>query len=216
MKRGRPERRCRAEYSGRALSGSARSQAGLSLIELVVVVGLILILTVLYWGSGGESREHRQRRACQENLKRIYMALEIYANEQAGKFPVVSGARTAEEALDVLVPRYTIDTPVFVCPASKEAPLPAGESFRRRKISYAYYMGRRAADAQEVLMSDRQVDTLSKAAGQALFSSTGRAPGNNHQGHGGNLLFGDGRADWSPPRAPGSLVFTQGVVLLNP
>ncbi len=186
------------------------------LLELLIVVALILVLTVLYWAPAGPSREQRQRAACRQNLQGIYMALKLYGDQQAERFPAVPGARAAEDALDRLVPRYTIDTSVFVCPASKDRPLPAGESLRGHKISYAYYMGRRETDASEVLMSDAQVDALSKAAGQPLFSSTGRAPGNNHRQHGGNLLFGDGHADWCAPRAPAGLVFTQGVVLLNP
>ena len=97
------------------------------------------------------------------------MAMEIYANDHAGRFPEVAGARTSEEALDALVPRYTVDTAVFICPGSKDAPLPAGESFRQHKISYAYYMGRRAADAQQVLMSDQQVDTRAKARANMPF-----------------------------------------------
>jgi prepilin-type processing-associated H-X9-DG protein len=144
------------------------------------------------------------------------MALKIYADQQSGKFPVVTGARTAAEALDVLVPQYTVDTSVFVCPSGKDHPLPAGESLRNRRISYAYYMGRLDGGGPEVLMSDWQIDTTSKTAGQAVFSTNGQAPGNNHGKTGGNLLFTDGHADWCPPLAPGSLVFTQGVVLLNP
>jgi prepilin-type processing-associated H-X9-DG protein len=216
MKRGRQNTQCSAAHSGQLLCPSARSQSGLALLELLIVAALILILFVLYWGSGTESREHRQRTACRQNLQAIYMALKIYGDQQSGKFPVVAGAQTAAEALDVLVPRYTIDTSVFVCPASNDRPLPAGESFRKRRISYAYYMGRLEAGAPEVLMTDWQVDTLSKAAGQAVFSETGQAPGNNHGKTGGNLLFTDGHADWCQPRAPGSLAFTQGVVLLNP
>ena len=216
MKRGRQNTRCPAGHSGQPLCVPARSQTGFALLELLIVAALILILFVLYWGSGTETREHRQRTACRQNLQAIYMALKIYADQQSGKFPVVAGAPTAAEALDVLVPQYTIDTSVFVCPTSKDRPLPAGESFRKRRISYAYYMGRLEAAASEVLMSDWQVDTLSKTAGQPVFSETGQAPGNNHGKTGGNLLFTDGHADWSPPRAPGSLVFTQGVVLLNP
>jgi prepilin-type processing-associated H-X9-DG protein len=94
--------------------------------------------------------------------------------------------------------------------------LPAGESIAKRRISYAYYMGRTEAGPMEVLLTDWQVNTSSKTAGQLAFSETGRAPGNNHGKEGGNLLFTDGHADWCPPRAPGSLAFTQGVVLLNP
>ena len=65
-------------------------------------------------------------------------------------------------------------------------------------------------------MSDSQVDTQSKAAGQLVFSSTGKPPGNNHDKSGGNVLFSDGRVERTPPNAAFSLVLTQGVVLLNP
>jgi prepilin-type processing-associated H-X9-DG protein len=85
-----------------------------------------------------------------------------------------------------------------------------------QKISYAYYMGRRATDEQLVLMSDRQVNTNSKTAGQPVFSGTGSAPGNNHKKYGGNLLYCDGHAEISPASAAVSLTLTQGVVLLNP
>jgi prepilin-type processing-associated H-X9-DG protein len=185
------------------------------LLELLLVVALILLLTVLYWGGSGPTRQQRERVACQQNLLSMYRALDIYAREQRGRFPAVAGATNAETALDVLVPRYTIDTSVFICPISKDKPLPPGESFRRRKISYAYYMGRRE-EPPEVLVTDAQVDTLSKSKGQVVFSTTGRPPGNNHGSEGGNLLFADGRVEWCAPRASASLVLTQGVVLLNP
>ena len=116
----------------------------------------------------------------------------------------------------MLVPRYTVDTAVFICPGSKDAPLPDGESFLKRKISYAYYMGRGSNDATEVLLSDAQVNTNAKAAGQQAFSLTGKAPGNNHHKYGGNFLFGDGRMERTPPLVPFALGVTQGVVLLNP
>ena len=73
-----------------------------------------------------------------------------------------------------------------------------------------------AADGQEVLMSDRQVDTLPKTAGQFVFSGTGQPPGNNHGQAGGNFLFCDGHAQPGPARAAFSLGLTQGIVLLNP
>jgi hypothetical protein len=49
-------------------------------------------------------------------------------------------------------------------------------------------MGRRATDATEPLMSDRQVNSQSKNKGDAVFSSTGDPPGNNHRKDGGNIL----------------------------
>ena len=75
---------------------------------------------------------------------------------------------------------------------------------------------RLAADSSEVLMTDRQVDTQPKAKGAAIFSTTGKAPGNNHHKYGGNYLLGDGHVEMSLALAPLSLVWTQGVVLLNP
>jgi len=192
------------------------SVSAFALIELLVVVALLLILTTMYWGSSSTSHQRRLQTDCQDNLQKIYIAMQIYANDHAGKFPAVAGARNSEEALDGLVPRYTVDTSVFICPGSGDSSLPSGESFRNRKISYAYYMGRGPANAQEVAMTDRQVDTQSKAAGQYIFSSTGKAPGNNHDKYGGNLLFCDGHVELSPALAPFSLVLTQGVVLLNP
>lgn len=190
--------------------------AGFSLLELLLVVGIILIVASLYWRGTSRSSQSQQRKSCEKNLQKIFIALEIFATDHGGKLPEVPGARTSGEALDGLVPRYTVDTSAFICPASQAAALPAGEAIAKRKISYAYYMGRRRSDAAEVLMSDQQVDTLAKAAGQLAFSATGVAPGNNHQQAGGNFLFGDGHTEPTPARVPFSLGLPPGVVLLNP
>jgi prepilin-type processing-associated H-X9-DG protein len=195
---------------------SLECRRGFARLELLIVVGLILLLFTLYWGSGASGRRREQQRACTDNLQKIFIALQIYGNEHEGRFPAVAGARTSEEPLNELVPRYTIDTPVFICPGSKDAPLPAGDSFRQLKISYAYYMGRRATDPPAALMSDRQLDTQPKESGQLAFSSTGKPPGNNHEARGGNFLFSDGHVEFSAPQVPFALGLTQGVVLLNP
>ncbi len=144
------------------------------------------------------------------------MAMDVYANEHAAKFPAVAGARTAEQPLDALVPRYTVDTSIFICPGSKDELPPAGESLLKHKISYSYFQGLASTDAAEALMSDQQVDALPKASGQLVFSASGKPPGNNHYNFGGNFLFGDGHVDLSPPRLKYALVLPQGVVLLNP
>jgi prepilin-type processing-associated H-X9-DG protein len=194
----------------------ARGADGFSLIELLIVAALLIILTTMYWGSSSGSRQRQLQKTCQQNLQKIFMAMDVYANEHGTKFPDVAGARTAEQPLDALIPRYTVDTSVFICPGSKDAPLPAGESILKHKISYSYFQGHRAADGSAALMSDHQVDALPKTAGQIAFSDTGKPPGNNHYNFGGNFLFGDGHVDLSPPRLTFSLVLTQGVVLLNP
>jgi len=202
------------KYQASTLRTTPRS--AFSLIELLVTVAIILILSSLYFGPNTANRQQALKRACQKNLEKIYVSMEIYANEHGGKFPEVSGARTSEEALDVLVPKYTSDTSPFICPGSKDAALPEGESFRSRRISYAYYMGRLLTNSAQVLMSDRQVDTQAKTAGQTVFSATGKPPGNNHRKFGGNFLFCDGHAEMGPATAPFPLGLTNGEVLLNP
>jgi prepilin-type N-terminal cleavage/methylation domain-containing protein/prepilin-type processing-associated H-X9-DG protein len=214
--KGRPQPvRCSGDKSRRGRCGVKFSLAAFSLIELLIVVVILLILTAMYWGSGSRGPQKKQLLDCRNNLQKIYVAMDIYANEHGGKFPDVSGARTSETALNLLVPRYTADTASFICPGSKDS-APPDESLLNRKTSYAYYMGRSRPNATEALMSDEQVNTLAKVPGQYAFSADGKPPGNNHRQYGGNFLFCDGRTESSPARVPFSLGLTQGVVLLNP
>jgi prepilin-type N-terminal cleavage/methylation domain-containing protein/prepilin-type processing-associated H-X9-DG protein len=197
-------------------AGDRQSTSGFSLIELLVVLALMIILTTMMWGFGSESHQHAAQRACRQNLEKIYVSLQIYANDSSGRLPATTNAQTSEEPLSLLVPHYTVDTSIFICPGSKDAALPSGVSFANRKISYAYYMGQRLGDARQPLMSDRQVNTEPKRTDDPVFSTNGKPPGNNHHKYGGNFLFGDGHAELTPPQLAFSLVTTQGVVLLNP
>ena len=217
MKHGLKHGHSSTRGSRRLSFSEARSRAGFSLIELLAVAAILLLLFALYWGpTTSNSRQRQAQKDCQSNLQKISIAMDLYAGDHAGQFPEVAGAHTSEDALEPLVPRYTSDTTMFICPGIEDAPPTAGLPLQQQKISYAYYMGRRAADAQQALMSDQQVDTQSKMAGAYAFSHTGKPPGNNHGKLGGNFLFCDGRVESSPPRVPFSLVLTQGVVLLNP
>lgn len=202
--------------AGQAPPAVSRSEAGFKLLELLMVVAILLVLTAMYWNFAGRNARTSARKACAKNLQRTLIAMEIFAADHADKFPEVPGARTPAEALDGLLPKYTVDASAFTCPASKDSALPSGVSIAKQKISYAYYMGRKKSDPVEALLSDQQVDALAKTAGQFAFSTNGKAPGNNHGQSGGNLLFTDGRVEWSPPRVPFSLALPPGVVLLNP
>ncbi len=193
----------------------ARSLAGSALLQILFVVGIILLLFVLYWGGTAGNQAKSKKLMCRENLEKLYTPLIIYANEHSDAFPNKPGAQTSEEALDCLIPKYTVDTDLFICPGSQDKPLPSGDSFGKHKISYAYYMGRKPGDGGEALVSDAQINTLPKGPGAPVFSTDGKPPGNNHK-TGGNFLFCDGHVDSSTPASSFSLATSVKVVLLNP
>jgi len=190
--------------------------AGFSLIELLITLALIIVMTVMFFGFGSASHQRSQKKLCADNLQKIYLAMQIYANDFGGRLPQNTNAATSEPVLDELVPRYTADTSIFICPGGRDPQIPSGEPLAKHKISYAYYMGRRLDIPQSVLMSDRQVDTQPKAAGEFVFSPNGKPPGNNHHKYGGNFLLGDGSVQPSPAQLTFSLPASPGVVLLNP
>ena len=194
--------------------GSSKTSA-FSLIELLVVMAIIAIVSVMMYSFSSPTHQRTQEELCADNLQKIFLGLQIYSDD-FGKFPLNTNAQTSEEVLNVLVPRYTVDTSLFICPGGRDSDIPPGTPIGKNKISYAYYMGRDTNDSGGFIMSDRQINTLSKNAGDQIFSLDGKAPGNNHHKYGGNVLFCDGSVQSTPPVATFSLAFSNGIVLLNP
>lgn len=172
---------------------------------------------MMLMGRGMFSNHERLVMDCQKNLQKIYLAMSIYEIDHKGSYPVVMDASTSEAPLSLLVPRSTAMTEIFICPASNENKLPEGEPFAKRKISYAYYMGRSKSDgADALLLTDRQINTLPKIKRQQMFSEDGNGPGANHAKAGGNLLFCDGSFRMAKPRVAHDYLFPTNVILLNP
>jgi prepilin-type processing-associated H-X9-DG protein len=196
------------------VSGRTKA-AAFSLLELLIVVSIILVLFVMYFNFVPVVHHRTQSELCSDNLQKIFLAMQIYAND-FGQFPKNTNAQTSEQVLGALVPRYTSDTSIFICPNSHDPDIPSGAPLDKCTISYAYYMGYGTNMQGGFLMSDRQVNTLPKDVGDQVFSSNGRPPGNNHDKGGGNILFCDGSVQTIPPQATISLAFSNGIVLLNP
>jgi len=185
-------------------------------VELLVVLALLLILTVMSTSHFNSSARHRDLARCQTNLQKVYLALSIYHSDN-GAFPFLKDAPNSAAALSLLIPKSTTVTEMFICPGSHDKALPEGESFARRRISYAYYMGRSTNNsAAEVILSDWQVNDLPKTQGRPLFSSDGKKPANNHGKDGGNLLLVNGEVIGCGTNAPRDLPVPPGITLLNP
>jgi prepilin-type N-terminal cleavage/methylation domain-containing protein/prepilin-type processing-associated H-X9-DG protein len=191
--------------------------AAFSLIELLVVMALIVVMFTLYWSAGSKNFQTKQIARCGKNLENIYVALKTYALDNNDRLPILASAQTSEPVLSQLIPRYTTGTEYFICPGCKDKVLPEAQPFAERKISYAYYMGHTVKDgADQPLVSDRQINTGPKFAGQPLFSADGNKPGANHNKYGGNVMFCDGNVQVSLTNSSFNLTNGPGIILLNP
>ena len=193
-----------------------RKTHGFSLVELLVVMAIVLVLYAAMYGPGSASGQAQCRTQCARQLQQMHVVLMLYATEHDGAFPAARGP-TSESALSQLVPLYTTDTSVFICPGSGHAALPGARPFADRRISYAYCAGlRRDADPGTLLAADALANPRATLQGDALFSTTGSAPGSNHRTAGGNVLFVDGHVETPGPIAPHALPVPPGATLLNP
>lgn len=125
-----------------------RHTAGFSLVELLVTMFIGVVLYAAVVGPGRAQVRQQKLAQCAENLRKLHMVLSLYANEHDGAFPVAAGARSSDEVLASLVPRYTSDRTFFSCPAT-------GRSDGR--ADFAVVTGLRKDSPVSLLASDAQL-----------------------------------------------------------
>jgi prepilin-type N-terminal cleavage/methylation domain-containing protein len=121
----------------------SQRKAGFTLVELLVVIGIIALLISILLPSLNRARETANRVKCASNLRQIGQALLLYANENKGNYPrtiydpaepPVSGTGKDDEdpfdagatiiandvsaALFLLIRTQDITSEVFICPSS--------------------------------------------------------------------------------------------------
>lgn len=146
---------------------------GLIAVMIVVPVGLVmcLLLSAMLVPALSRARETANRVKCASNLRQIGQAIAMYAGKHGGAYP---------PDFSTLLATGQIPVRVFECPSSHVlAPtgtLPAG--WADAEAPYVYLgKGLTTSIGPEVVVAmDRDLS--------------------NHDGDGGNLLFGDGRVEW--------------------
>jgi len=194
---------------------------GFTLVELVVVVGIIALLTAILLPAMSHARETARRTACLSNLRQVHLAFCFYAQSNQDRVPI--GYRGGNRQWDSMISSstahrlvlygllyqsgYMKDPRIFYCPSeidpqsqlnSATNPWPPVTS----KQIYAGYAGR----AETLLPDDlstiapgvmpKLINFENKATLADLFHMPCRLDTRHKDGI--NVLYGDGSAHWVP------------------
>jgi prepilin-type processing-associated H-X9-DG protein/prepilin-type N-terminal cleavage/methylation domain-containing protein len=178
------------------------STAGFSLVELLVVIGIIALLIGLLLPAVSKAREQGKRTACLANLRSLGQSLYTYAHDNRGFLPnhnppgVYVSYTGANTAMVAFYKGWVKMPGVFWCPSDRDDPptdiVTADQSLlNSARGSYEFF---------NCYFPPEYGPMLTRFHGKAplAWDVDGSAASSlvlNHKG-GGNVVFADGHAEW--------------------
>jgi prepilin-type N-terminal cleavage/methylation domain-containing protein/prepilin-type processing-associated H-X9-DG protein len=196
-------------------SAPSFQKTGFTLVELLVVIGVIALLAGILVPSLAKARGHSRRTACLSNLRTLGQSLVMYANDHKERLPNGNPPQTADDwagTQNVLVAfnrNYVKSPAVFRCPEDNDdVPTEINNADyltpNSARLSYEFYsvwwtpekgpklskLSRApGTNEQAPLMWDLNVDR-----------SEWLLPDQNHGPKGANVLYADGHVTWQSGR----------------
>jgi prepilin-type N-terminal cleavage/methylation domain-containing protein len=113
-------------HHGPRLTARRRRAAGFSLIELLVVIGIITVLLALLMVALRRARISAEAVTCLSNTRQIATGLRMFASDNGNHFP---DPNVADVSWESMIQRYLPNSKVFECPADQEVAPGTGSSY---------------------------------------------------------------------------------------